>query len=357
MKDRSNKGLAQKLKVVMAIVLICVGLYKVAYGIYEICSDIKIVDQYFIAEQVGNCLMIVGGVVLYRLKKQDTKIVVGVAGIIIGVSEIVSSSMSIISSMDFSSPMTIALFALVALIPLMDLFLIIFSIRYMQGNRRNAIRMAIVVGISLVITLLVILALFALMLNSQANLWYLVGMFLPLAVLYGVFFWFLLLPSVREDFSEWKVYDLSVEMYESVKVHPKASVYRDDLVKFMDTMKDTGSWEDSKDIPDCKECSLVFGKDMHLKRLTLRKVDGSDKIRASITTVLSKEYIQTTRFDLMEVVPMNGGLDSCPLIRIFGHDGFFLDLRVRDDNPVPRKTYAIDRLIDRMRFSSETQKK
>lgn len=357
MKDPTKIGMAKKVRPLLALTLMAFAIVMTLEFFFPIVPKTGAVEKYAAWQIASYALFFIGGVIVFLLKNKSTYIIVGTATITLGIADMVSQTMALIESAKLTSIVYLILTAIFALIPLMDLFLAMFSVRYMQGHKRNAIRMSVCIG-AVLITWILFFILAALMArHDMAELMSVLLYYIPSVALYAIFFVTLLSPGIREDLTEWRLYDMSEDMYKTMIVDPKSSMYRGDLLALNETLSAPEKWEESKTVPNSKECHALFGKDMNIRRMTFVKLDGSDKIRVSIIEDGEKAYIQGARFDFHCMLPLEGDLNTCKSVRFVGEKGYFIDISVRDDTPVPHKTYLIDRVIDRMKIHKRFSKK
>lgn len=342
-------GLAKWVRPLLGITLIAFSICMFVELWFPIVPRSPIADRYLMWNVISYILFMIGGIAVLLLKNKGTYIIVGAATLTLGVADMISETVTLIDMANFGNIMRLIFTAILALVPLMDLFLAIFSIRYMQGHKRNAIRMSVCICVPLIIWVLAFLLAMLMARNNMTQMLYVLSYYIPYIALYSIFFVALVSPGIREDFTEWRLYEMSEDMYKTMIIDPKSTIYRGDLLTLNETLKAPEKWEESKTVPNSKECYALFGKDMNIRRMTFLKIDGTDKIRVSIIGEGEKAYIQGARFDFNGMLPLEGDFETCKSVRFIGEKGFFIDISIRDDDAVPRDRFLIDRVLRKIK--------
>lgn len=302
---------------------------------------------FFVVSSIIRIALIATGIyILYRREKINVMKDLGIIALLIGFYELyLVVTILIPSRLDVKDVIDFVVLGMLILTALIDLFIIILSARFIKGHRRNAIRLAICFAIPLIMMICVILYNIPNLDRGFDYAYGIIGQYTSTSVVYALLFIILIHPNVRDEPSEWKVYALSNSKYESFNIEPESSIYRRNLLEFMHEIEEPVKWKDSEVIPGMKECVLEFG--LYKKyQLTIRKSDDSDILRASILAVGTEEYIQCVRFDFNTIAPRDGTIYTCRMVRIYGFDGFFIELRVRDTEPKPKSNLLLQRVVD-----------
>lgn len=342
MKDTMDFGIAKKLSSLAGALIIFMGVCGFAIDIYRAKQFNGNEVDFIIAVLLGMAL-IIAGIYILRNKKTNVMRDLGLVAFLLGLLDFYNTSNYLIPSItSTTSWIDFVFLGAFTIVTAVDVFIMLFAIRFMLGHRRNAIRLAICFAIPTVFTYIsIIMGIglfwgdFVLFIQSFAS-------YIPSAIVNTVLVIVFLIPSVREEPTEWKTFKISEKMYAESFTEPEASVYRQDLLEFSKIVNDMEKWSDSETVEGAKECALCFGRN-RIYHLTLRKMPDSDIIRASVLPVDSKEYIQCMRFDYNCMVPRDGTIYTCKMVRVFGYDGVFIGLRVRDCDPNPENTFLLNR--------------